>query len=90
MKNIKRLNTSLILPELDEVVPEWETPRNGNQFMIIRVFFKTEKGLETMRDLLHGSKVGLINGLPQELFSVREKIYVSQKRPHGRLFHSSV
>ena len=90
VKNIKRLNTSVILPDLDEVVPEWETPRNGNPFKIIRVFFKTEKGLETMRDLLHGSKVGLINGLPQELFLVREKIYVSQKRPRGRLFHSRV
>ena len=54
--NLQRLNPKLTLPDLDEVVSAWETPRNGDRFKILRVFFKSEVGLEIMRDLLHGSK----------------------------------
>ena len=68
--NIQRLNPKLILPDLDEVVSPWETP-HGDRFKILRVLFKSEVGLETIRDLLHGSKVGLVNGLPRELLAVR-------------------
>ena len=86
--NIQRLYPKLNLPQLEEVVSAWETPRDGDRFKILRVFFKSEDGLETMRDLLHGSKLGLVNGLPHELFPVRENIHVSQARPRGRRFGS--
>ena len=38
-----------------------------------------------MRDLLHGSKMDLLEGLPKELENVRDKIYVSLLNPHRRL-----
>ena len=82
--NLQRLNPKLTLPDLDEVVSAWETPRNGDRFKILRVFFKSEVGLEIMRDLLHGSKLGLVYGLPHKLFLMRGKIHVSQIRPRGR------
>ena len=78
--NIKRMNENLVLPDFDQAVSAWETPHEGKRFKIQRLFFKSDKGLETMRDLLHGSKVGLVEGLPQELFVIREKIYVSHIR----------
>ena len=78
--NIKRLNPKLSLPDLDEIVSAWETSRDGNRFKILKVCFKSDEGLETMRDFLLGSKVGLVEGLPQELSKVRRKIFVSQIR----------
>ena len=86
--NIKQLNPNLILPELDEIVPAWETSRDGNWFKILRNCFKSDEGLETMRDLLQGSKVGLLEGLPQELSMVRSDIFVSQIRFRGKRFGS--
>ena len=40
--NVKRLYPKLILPDLDDVVSAWETPRDGDRFKILRVFFKSE------------------------------------------------
>ena len=81
--NLQRLNPKLTLPDLDEVVSPWENPRNGDRFKILRVFFKSEIGLEIMRDLLQGSKMGLVYGLPHKLSLMQGKIHVSQIRPRG-------
>ena len=81
--NIKRLNPKLRLPVLDEIVPAWETSKDGNRFKILRVCFKSNEGLETMRDLLLGSKAGLVEGLPHELSTARRYIFVSQIRSRG-------
>ena len=71
--------------QLEKVVPSWETSRNGNRFRILKILFKSEQGLTTMRDLLHGSKMDLLEGLSKELENVRDKIYVSLLNPHRRL-----
>ena len=79
-----QMNENLVLPDFDHVASAWETPHEGKRFKIQRLCFKSDKGLETMKDLLHGSKVGLLEGLPQELFEIREKIYVSHIRQRER------
>ena len=86
--NIKQLNQNLRLPDLDEIIPAWETSRDGNRFMILRICFNSDEGLETMRDLLQGSKVGLVEGLPHELSMIRSEIFVSQTRFRGKRFGS--
>ena len=82
--NVRRLKPSLVLPELDKVIPIWEKPRDGDRFKILRILFKSEEGLNTMFDLLHGSKADLVEGFPLELQEVREKIYLSLPRSRGR------
>ena len=85
--NMVRSAPNIVLPEVEKVVPFWETSRNGNRFRILRILFKSEQGLATMCDLLHGSKVNLLEGLPTELEKVRDKIYVSLLNPHRRRAH---
>ena len=85
--NMVRSAPNIVLPEVEKVVPFWETSRNGNRFRILRFLFKSKQGLATMCDLLHGSKVNLLEGLPTELEKVRDKIYVSLLNPHRRRAH---
>ena len=82
--NIKKLNPDLALPELKRALPVWESPRGGERFIIIKIYFKTNNGLEAMKDLLHGSKLNLVDGLPSELDKFRDKIYVTLPDPRER------
>ena len=75
--NIKELNPNITLPEIKRVLPAWETPRGGDRFRIIKIFFKSKTGLVAMKDLMHGSKLDLVDGLPTELERFRDKIYVT-------------
>ena len=75
--NIKELNPDITLPEIKRVLPAWETPRGGDRFRIIKIFFKSKTGLVAMKDLMHGSKLDLVDGLPTELERFRDKIYVT-------------
>ena len=68
------------MPELDDIVVAWETPRNGDRFKILKVCFKSSEGLITMRDLLYGSKLGLVAGLPGNLREVSKSIYIGRGR----------
>ena len=81
---LKALNSNLGLPQIESVRPVWETPKDGNRFKILRVSFKSTEGLIAMHDLLYGSKIDLIEGFPQELEEVRDKIYISLAHPHKR------
>ena len=54
-----------LLPELENITSAWETPRNGNRFKILKLCFKDGTGLDTMKDLLYGSKLDLLEGLPK-------------------------
>ena len=68
------------MPELDDIVVAWETPRNGDRFKNLKVCFKSTEGLITMRDLLHGSKLGLDACLPGDLRKVSKSIYIGRGR----------
>ena len=67
VNNLRNINPKLKMPELDDIVVAWETPRNGDRFKILKVCFKSSGGLITMRDLLRGSKLGSVAGLPGNL-----------------------
>ena len=75
--NVRRLNPTLGLPELEKIISKWENPRNGDRFKILSVLFKSEQGLTRMRDLLHGSKADFVEGFPTEIGDIRNKIYVN-------------
>ena len=79
--NLRLLNGNVILPELWKVVSVWETPRIGDRFKILRLLFKSTEGIDTMYDLLHGSKVDLVAGFPEELEGIRDKIYITRPNP---------
>ena len=82
--SLKSLHSNLVLPELDKVKAGWEKPLDSNRFKILRIYFKTDSGLDTMLDLLHGSKIDLVEGFPKELENVRDKIHLSLGNPHRR------
>ena len=82
ISNIKELNPGITLPDVKRVLTVWETPRGGDRFRIIKILLKSKKGIVRMRDLMHGSKLDLVDGLPTELESLRDKIYVTL--PHFR------
>ena len=84
VKNLKKIQPTLTLPELDKVISEWETPRSGDRFKILKLCFKSDEGLEIMKDLLYGSKLDIIEGFPTELEEARKKIHVSLSRHRGR------
>ena len=79
---IKELNPDIKLPEIKRVLQPWETPRGGDRFRIIKIFFKSKTGLAAMKDLMHGSKLDLVDSLPTELERFRDKMYVTL--PHFR------
>ena len=64
----------------------WDTSREGNRFKILRIFFNSDKGLTSMYDLLHGSKVDLLEGFPHELEKVRNKTYLTLPNPRRGRF----
>ena len=82
--DLKSLHPNLVLPELDKVKAEWEKPREGDRFRILRLYFKSDTGLDTLFDLLYGSKIDLVDGFPNELLDVRDKIHLSMGNPHRR------
>ena len=82
LRNLKQLKADLPLPEITSVTPSWETPRDGARFKIVRICLRDENGLDTMKDLMQGSKLNLVNGFPRELELHRDKIYVSLSHPH--------
>ena len=84
IENMKILKPDLALPELKSVVPEWETPRSGNRFKVLLASFKSDHSLSIMLDLLHGSKIDILSGFPEELETIRDKIYVSLVNPYRR------
>ena len=90
VNNMKSLKPTLVLPELENITTAWETPRNGNRFKILKLCFKDGTGLDTMKDLLYGSKLDLLEGLPRELEKIREQIYVSVKHSFGRRYNQNV
>ena len=57
----------MTLPEIKRVVSEWETPRGGERFKIIKIYFKSTNGLAGMKDLMLGSKLDLVEGLQPNL-----------------------
>ena len=75
--NLKELNPGMTLPEIKRVVSAWETPRGGERFKIVKIYFKSTNGLAGMKDLMLGSKLDLVEGLPTELERIRDKIYVT-------------
>ena len=82
--DLKSLHPNLVLPELDKVKAEWEKPREGKRFRILRIYFKSATGLDTLFDLLYGSKIDLVDGFPEELVDIRDKIHLSLGNPHRR------
>ena len=43
-----RLHANLNLPALDKVKAEWEKPYDGDRFRILRIYFKTDTGLDNL------------------------------------------
>ena len=81
LTNLKGLKSDLPLPEIESVSSKWEIPRDGDRVKIVRICFKTETGIGIMKDLMYGSKLNLVEGFPEELETLRDKIYVSESRP---------